>query len=335
MRILRKLLVASVLSGALALAIASNTREPEEFETVALSAHMDESPDGQKARDLYPTTALSVFALFGHTEEFARVLRHHGPYDVVPLVTKCLTVGDSYLSLENSFGKGISSLLAGKLPTLSKQKPEECAWAMILAIDTLGHEFLNQYLIEDGVAKLLPGSATAAAMSRLATSNLRVLERKLVMGKTPAASEWALALVDIAGMSVAGKGASLATKLRAGSFTSSFMRAKAASVGVGAFVKAYAPSLLKYGAFASVPYIAWKHPQVLTSAGGFIADAMGIPRFVGEVLVWLIPFLALYLLLAPLWLPVRFGYRMCKGVCRRGRESWIILRAFSRVMSRG
>ena len=97
-RRMKKVLFGLILLSLLAaVAVALATRSP--FEEAVLVANTKEwGPQGQADLEQYPTTAPRVFALYGHTPEFAEVLRRYGHNQLVPVVAKCLQQIDTLVA---------------------------------------------------------------------------------------------------------------------------------------------------------------------------------------------------------------------------------------------
>lgn len=281
------------------------------FQIEALKAEMKEAgPQYAAALLQYPQAAPRAYALYGQTSEFKEVIRKFGHNQIIPIIDKCLSDGDTLLELGSQFDALIGSLLEKKVE-VAKVGPVECGWRAILLTLAAGNSFLGQYAIDEtGKARLLPGNSFLAIVKRLATSGMQTVERRLVLGESPSLKEWGLAALDLAFLGVAGKTAGRVMKSGVAPRATLAHRISHARTGIAGFAQAYAPRIAKYATVGGVAYLAIYHPRVITGAAGIIADAAGIPRLVVQTLVWGVILIIPLWALATLWVLLRSAFRL-------------------------
>ena len=285
---------------------------PTSFEEAAVEAEMKETgPQMQAALEQYSDDALRVFVLYGQTPEFGDIMYRYGHNQVVPIVAKCLEKGDPFLEFGSELEQVMSALLDFEWPAVEALEPIECGWRAILLVQTVGNDFLGQFVInEEGKALRLPGSSIAAALKGLATSGLQRLERRLVLGETPTFGEWGLAVLDVAVIGVAGKSVAVLARGKLATRATLGARLTAARQGIAGFAKTVTPKVagkvVKYSAVVGVGYLAIYHPAVITGAAGTIAEVLGLPPFLVQGVVWgVILYVPLSLLASLLYLVSR------------------------------
>jgi len=330
---MKKVLFGLILLSLLAaVAVALATRSP--FEEAVLVANTKEwGPQGQAALEQYPTTAPRVFALYGHTPEFAEVLRRYGHNQLVPVVAKCLEGGDAFIQMREDFREAVEALFGLRRPEFRPLDSVQCGWRVILLTHTVGNSFLGQFVIdEEGRARRLPGNTALSTLKQLTTSGLQTLERRLVLGEVPTLGEIGIAGLDVAVLGFAGKSVALMVRSRLAlqtSRTAVTTRVTAARGGMMAFTRAYAPRMVKYGTVGGIVYLAVYHPSVITAAAATLAEILGWSPLLVQVLLWgVILFIPLALVFPALWvlstlikLPALLLWEVCRGAVWLARKS--------------
>lgn len=292
------LAVLAVLLGA-ALALLGDRTSYEEAVVRAEMRHVGLGPQTEAALEQYPETAPAVFAAYGTNDRFQRALRQFGHNQVVPIIWKCLTEGDSYLDASYAFSLAAKTLVRAEMPAKPEAlTPLECGSYAIELMLLAKNDFFGQYDIDEmGVARRLPGSSVAAFAKRMLTSGLQVVESRLVRGEKPTLREAGMAALDVAALGtfgLAGK-ASLAAKTATVAKVGLSAKVATAAHSVGSFAALVAPHVIapvvKLGLFVGGVYLVVTQPQMVASAANTVLHAAGISPFVVYPLTLFVLFL--------------------------------------------
>jgi hypothetical protein len=266
----------------------------------------------------YPATAAKVFAVYGEDETFQKVLDRYG-HPVIPIVAffveNRLGEFEFRRALSNAWGQ-IWPGHKAKSP-LAAVSPEQSGLIAIHSLDRRGNEMLAEFEIVDGKAKRKPVTRFFLGLKELLFENVGDVETILVRGeRLPSWKEAGLATLDLT--ILAGAMGAVAKVSRLGVSTAeavekSSIRAAAQGAtqkGTIRLVVASAYDAIRAVGQASVLiapaafiYLAIREPQLIASAGGWVAEQFGYNRLVGIFVVYLIGvFLVLQSLRPLLWL---------------------------------
>ncbi len=262
-----------------------------------------------------PRIAIKAYGLYGHTKEWEQVVQENNPPFVGAVLANCLDgKEDAFFNFGHGIKTAAQSVMSGKRPEpLKKLEPIECGWHALQRMQKMGPAFFTQFTLNDkGEAVRLNLGTAGAAARELFLGNLLRADEKHSLG-TLTAGDVGWATLDVAGVVAIFKLPGLALK--------------AATLGkAGAVAGAGAAAVGKVGLIASVPiatsvamvgggaYLVTHPTKVGEYIGKPLAQAFGIPIFIGGFLGWA---LVAYFLM-PLWLPLS---RLCWRRFKRYRSS--------------
>lgn len=255
-------------------------------------------------------SAERVYTLVGQTAEFHAMRNIYG-FKVVAVINHYYTEGSAAAQLSNAVGTVVADLweqlktdpMNLTMPAAPEElKPEELAIYALLNIKEHGEVFLAQFeLLPDNTVVRKPIESAAQNAYEILMGGVRNLEQKVVLGEHLTPYDYGGAALDVA---IVFAGAKLLTKPvaaagKAGKFATVTARAVKA-LTVGAKIGAV-------GAAGVAAYVAITDPlQMLTgitSAGGWIAEQVGLPAWVGQAAGW-------FMILFVLWPIAKLVYKL-------------------------
>lgn len=293
----------------------------------------------------YPDKARAILPLYGESIEFRNVLRTYGE-DVALPIYYFLTNEIFTLELMRGLSDAARSALEAwrSLRGLEPQPgtgeeggldSEQRGWYAIQFLETEGYGFLGQFVMApDGAVRWIQTERVLEGINSFFASGLRGLEMRIRREEPLALGDVGWAAVDVAiGVSAfkllrmgraaaAGRGA-------AGVQPMTFSQ-RSAALGSGLWRgSAIGTRLVKYGAPAVLAYIAVRHPSVIHSLLASVADKLGLPPALVQVVGWtllLTPVIMLLrFLLGPLAWVIAVLVRLLRGTDRmlRSRKSQV------------
>jgi len=279
----------------------------------------------------YPATAAKTFAVYGEDETFRTVLDRYG-HSVIPVIAFFVEHGSREFQIRQAVGDALQQMWDGKKPKwkLADITREQIGLIAIYRLAARGNEMLAEFEIVDGAAKRKPMTRLMLGMKDLLLGGVGDIEIVLVRGeRLPSWKEVGFAALDVTivagGLGAAAKAARLGVAtaetveksgVRLGAegaaAEKNTMRLAAAEgtaennvIRVSAQGAYEAISTVgKTGVFVApiaFAYVAITRPQLIASAGGWVAEQLGSNRFVGIFAVYLIGTLLLLQFLRPLW----------------------------------
>jgi len=269
----------------------------------------------------HPGMAEDVLGTYGPAPEFKELLRDFGPSVIPPI---------HYFMSNDLASVRLREAIAGWLPGADDDKaavpqlvdaaaepgvaeadgptPVQRGWYAIGFIREEGYDFIGQFVVDGtGEVSWIQTERFATTAKRLFTSGVTTVEAKWHLGEDPTAADYGWAAVDVLAPIVAFKLAR-AGKLAARSAKSTATGARLARVGSAAARTArVGKTAAKVGIVAGVAYAAM-NPGIISSIGTEIAGWIGLPG-------WLVQFGLWFLILLPLVLMLRFGYRWTIRPC--------------------
>jgi hypothetical protein len=277
----------------------------------------------------YPESATKVYAVYGQEEIFWTVLDQYG-HDAVPVVAYYVENGSRELQVRQTLGEVWQQLWAGQTPKweLANLTREQIGLIAIHRLAARGYEMLAEFEIVDGAAKRKPMTSIILAAKDFLLGNLSNVETILVRGeRLPTWRETGLAALDVTVVGTAGR-----------SLT------RMAGAGSGLVVEKSTGRVIAESAFQTVTslgtitwdvaplafvYFAIERPALLGSLGGWIAEQLGVNRFVGIFAVYFCgSILVLWFLFPLIW----FGRLLCRLyrlLAHLARLHWTDQAAFS------
>lgn len=265
----------------------------------------------------YPEMARPILLAFGDRSEFTEVLRRYGEDVILPihyfLAHEVFTLelmhglGETARSAMGAIRRwwGIESAQTGASAALSSEQRGEFA---IQFLKAEGYDFLGQFVLNaNGEVRWLQTERVLEGINNFFASGVKGLETKLRRDEAVGMGDVGWAALDVA----IGAGAFKILRLgRAGAAGGSSLTFSQRSAALGAGLwrgTTIGARLVKYGAPAVLAYVAIRHPSVINSMLGSVAEKLGVPVALAQVAGWtlvLLPFmLLLRLLLRPFaWL---------------------------------
>jgi len=260
-----------------------------------------------------------VFGIYGDESVFKEVLDRYG-HVVVPVVAFFVENGSKEYRVRESVSEAWKEFNAsGKIEMkLSDMIAEQYGLIAMYDLQRRGHEFLAEFEIVDGVARRRPATRIGFAVKNLFVGGLADLEKVLVQGKRlPSWQEWgsagldALVFAGSAKLVVKGIKAAKVAKI---SESTKALRATESSVSAYRAISIIGKTSFTVAPVAFV-YIAITKPHLIASAGGWIAEQVGLPRAFGIFTVYLIGCTLILIVIRPLlrvglllFSPIRWMY---------------------------
>jgi hypothetical protein len=279
---------------------------------------------------LYPESAAKVFAVYGEEETFQKVLDRLG-HAVIPVIAYFVEHGSRELQLRQATGEAMRQIWEGKRPKwqLANITREQIGLLAIYQLERRGHEMLAEFEIVDGKAVRKPMRRLFFGVKNLLLGGVDDIETILVRGeRLPTWKEVGFAALDVTVIASGVGVIANATRLGVGTAEAvekSTVRLAAENVAEKNSVRLAAEGaagnnairVAAEGAYETIAavgktgaivapmafaYLAITRPQLVASAGGWIAEQLGGNRIIGIFAVYLIgAFLVLQFLRPLLW----------------------------------
>ncbi|MGO2136961.1 hypothetical protein [Marinobacter sp.] len=296
-------------------------QEPVEIQAILLD--MSDDPllllKAQAAFMRYPNMARNVFPLYAAEPEFQNILRKYGE-DILPPIQHFVSqpintiewmsrASRQYQAAKRFFTGGPESSKPDSQPSNEGEKlsPEERGWYAVNFIQSEGHDFLGQFVVDSqGATQWIGTERVLEGVNQFFASGIRDLERNYRSGNEITAGDVGWASVDVLIF------ASAAKVLRVGrtaAVTTKGASRGARSAALAARVSRSGKMVLRSARYAKWPlivgagYLVVAHPSIINDLFAGVADVLGYPvaavQFVGWLLL-LIP--AFYIASWLLWL---------------------------------
>src|SRR5260370_38708138 len=286
--------------------------------------------DTYQAARRYPETSAKVFAVYGEDETLPKVLDRLG-HEVIPVVAYFVEHGSREYQLRQAVGEAMQQMWEGRKP---KWQPanitrEQIGLIEIYHLERRGHEMLAEFEIVDGTAIRKPMRRFFFGLKDVLLGGVEDIETILVRGqRLPTWKEIGFAALDVTiiagGVGAVAKAAGLGLGT-AEAVEKSAVRVAAERTAEKNSVRLVAEGgagnnamrVAAEGAYEAISavgktgvlvapmafaYLAITRPQLVASAGGWIAERLGAHRITGIFAVYLIGiFLVLQFLRPLLW----------------------------------
>jgi uncharacterized membrane protein YhdT len=286
----------------------------------------------------YPQLTRPILTLYGNDALFREVLTRHGESIIPPIhyflsndidtltaQRKIEQIGDSIVNAWNSlWGKEKDPVLPQEEAKQNKLTPEERGWYAVTYINSEGHDFLGQFEVSKDGRKVgwTQSRRLASGLTNIFAGGVIGLETKYRREEDVGLSDFGWAALDLA----VGVSAFKLVKLgRTAAVTGRTMTYSERSVALGSSLLRGSRVGLKFAKYAAplaLAYLAVTHPSLLNSIFGHIAEFLGFPAIVVQILCWAIVLLpvmfVLPLLLRPLVGVSRMIFRPQQGLVGRG-----------------
>ncbi|HUH58855.1 MAG TPA: hypothetical protein VL001_02130 [Candidimonas sp.] len=280
----------------------------------------------------YPDMARPIFLMLGEGSEFQEALRKYGEDITLPihyfrthevatleLMRRVSETSQSALSAVRQFWD--ESDEAGATPEPAPPTPElsdeERARYAVHFLKAEGYDFLGQFVVNPkGDVEWIQTERVLEGINSFFASGLKGLEIKLRQDEPIAMGDVGWAALDVA----IGVGALKVLRMgrigAAGGSSLTFSQ-RSAALGAGLWRgSAVGSRLVKYGAPAVLAYIAIRHPSVINSLLGRVAERFGLPVELTQVAGWTLLLLPLMLLLRLLLGPLAWLIAGVAGLLR-------------------
>lgn len=322
-------------------------RESIELQAQFIDFARDENPVlGAKARLAllrYPGMTRSVLAMYGAEPAFQDVLREYGE-QIIPPIHYFMNHEIRSVSLRKRASGLLESGLATARQLMGKTNTdtppsdepkgavtlEERGWYAVMFIQQEGHDFLGQFVVaQDGQVSWVQTERVLEGINAFFASGVRGLETKYRRNEVVEMSDMGWAALDVAigvsALKVLRMGRASAVTTRTMSYSQRSV-ALSSSMLRGSVIGL---RLAKYGAPIALAYIAIRHPSVLNSIFGRIAESLGVSALMMQILGWTLVLLPIVLVLQFLLRPFSLllmglgnGLRWCDARMRgRGRPA--------------
>jgi len=303
--------------------------------------------DTYQAARRYPETSAKVFAVYGEDETFQKILDRLG-HEVIPVVAYFVEHGSREYQLRQAVGEAMQQMWEGRKP---KWQPanitrEQIGLIAIYHLERRGHEMLAEFEIVDGAAVRKPMRRFFFGLKDLLLGGVEDIETILVRGeRLPTWKEVGFVALDVT--VIAGGVGAVAKAARLGIGTAEAVEKSAGRLAAEASAEKNSVRLAAEGAAGNnairvaaegayetisavgktgvlvapvaFAYLAITRPQLVASAGGWIAERLGGNRITGIFAVYLIGiFLILQFLRPLLW----FGRIVGKPIFRLARYAY-------------
>ena len=274
----------------------------------------------------YPDKAPRLFALYGDLPQWKEVLDRYG-HEVIPLVWY-FQQGSKEIQVRQALGRAVEGLLHGERPVfkIEDMTPEQFGYVAILMLDDRGYDLLGQFEFKDGEARRRPVQGVLSTLKELLFGGVSQLERVLVRGERwPTFGEIGSAALDVA---VVAGGMSAITRLRIAGEAAEDARAatrfgrlsalEVSSGAIGDSVLTVGRKVVPAAAVVGVAYLAVSHPHIVTGAGQWIAERVGVAPWVGAFGIWLLLLIPIMMVISPLVSATRLsikGFAFTFGAC--------------------
>ena len=268
----------------------------------------------------YPDMARQILPLYGDLPEFQAVLSRYGEDALLPIqyfldndvstlhiMQGADRAGKAIVKTMHEWWFGISDDAVQDTDEPQVMTPEIRGEYAIQFLQAEGYDFLGQFVV-DKQAKVswVQTERVLEGVNSLFVGGIRTLESRLRQDEAIGASDVGWAAVDVAvGVSAfkllkMGRAGAAARGTTAMSF-SQRSAMLGSSLWRGTTVGA---RLAKYGAPLVLAYVAVRHPSVLNAMVGRVAQNLGVPAALIQVLGWALVLLPIMLLLRYLLRPL-------------------------------
>ncbi|MDO6442757.1 hypothetical protein [Marinobacter sp. 2_MG-2023] len=302
--------------------------EQESVDIQAILLDMSDDPllllKAQASFIRYPDMARNLFPLYAAEPEFRDILRHYGEDVLLPIqhfvnqpistiewmnkASRQYQAAKRYFTGANEASKPDSQSSNGESDDLS---PEERGWYAVNFIQSEGHDFLGQFIVDSqGDTQWIGTERVLEGVNQFFASGLRDLERNYRLGNEITAGDIGWASVDMLVFASAvkvlrvGRAAAVTTKNASRGTRSAALAARVSRSGKMVLSSArYA----KWPVIIGAGYLIITHPSIINDLFAGVADVLGYPVVVVQFVGWLLLLVpALYIGSWLLWLVAPF-----------------------------
>jgi len=266
-----------------------------------------------------PEMAREIFPLYGAEPEFRDILRRYGENILPPIhhfvsrpigsIEMMNKAAQKYRAVKEYFARAPDDQTSGnqaqKQP--GELSPEERGWFAVNFIQSEGHDFLGQFIVNaQGETQWVGTERLLEGLNQFFASGVRNLEINYRSGEEVTAGDIGWASVDVLVFASAlkvlrmGRAAAVTTK---GGSRGTRSAAFAARVTHSGRMVLSSARYAKWPVIIGAGYLVIAHPSLISDALAGVADVLGYPVWVVQFLGWLLILIpALYLGSWLLWL---------------------------------
>jgi hypothetical protein len=256
----------------------------------------------------YPDMTRPILLEFGDSQDFQSVLGRYGE-DVILPIHYFLMHEIFTLELMRGLSESARSALSVVRSLWSEREPVAVAPSELLSarerggyaiqfIKAEGYDFLGQFVVNaQGQVGWIQTERVLEGINSFFAGGVRGLETRLRRDEAVAASDVGWAAVDVA---IGVSAFKILRMSRAGAMggRSLTFSQRSAALGTGLWrTSAVGARLVKYGAPVVLAYVAIRHPSVINSMLGSVAEKLGLPVALVQVVGWTLVLLPIILLL--------------------------------------
>jgi len=282
--------------------------EHESVEMQAILLDMSDDPllllKAQAAFIRYPDMARDLFPLYAAEPEFRDVLKRYGE-DALPPIQHFVNqpistiewmhkASRQYQAAKRYFTGAPEATKPDSQPSGEREDltPEERGWYAVNFINSEGHDFLGQFIVDNqGVTKWIGTERVLEGVNQFFASGVRDLERNYRSGNEITAGDIGWASVDVLVFASAvkvlrvGRVAAATTKNASRGTRSAALTARVTRSGKMVLSSArYA----KWPVIIGAGYLVVAHPSIINDLFAGVADVLGYPVLVVQFVGWLL-----------------------------------------------
>ncbi|NYT78640.1 hypothetical protein H0A71_16740 [Alcaligenaceae bacterium] len=275
----------------------------------------------------YPEIARPLLLTYGGSPDFQAVLSRYGEDALLPLqyfvthevftIEFMRKISETTQKALGLFGQSGDEPSSGSSGDSGEMSSEERGWYAIQFIKTEGYDFIGQFVLApNGKVGWVQTERVLEGINSFFAGGVKGLETRVRRDEPISVGDVGWAALDVAiGVSafkILRKGKAGAVSGRTLTFSQ-----RSAALGSGLWrTSAIGMRLVKYGAPAVLAYIAIRHPSVINSLLGSVAEKLGLPPSLVQVIGWTLVLLPVLLLLRLLLRPLAWAVAAFLGLLR-------------------
>lgn len=252
----------------------------------------------------YPDMARTLFPLYGAEPEFQDILRRYGenilppiqhfvsrPIGSIELMNKA---AQRYQAVKQYFTAPSDGAAPGNAPPEPSRElsPEERGWYAVNFIESEGHDFLGQFIVDaQGDTQWVGTERVLEGLNQFFASGIRGLETNYRAGEEITAGDIGWASVDVLVFASAakvlrmGRAAAVTTK---GASRGTRSAALAARISQSGRLVLSSARYAKWPVIIGAGYLVIAHPSLINDVLAGVADVLGYPVMAVQFVGWLL-----------------------------------------------
>jgi hypothetical protein len=295
--------------------------EQESVEIQAILLDMSDDPllllKAQAAFMRYPVMARDLFPLYAAEPEFRDILRLYGE-DILPPIQHFVSQPISTIEWMNKIAGSYEAFKqfffdapeaeSQAIANVKELSPEERGWYAVNFIQSEGHDFLGQFIVDNQDAtKWIGTERVLEGVNQFFASGIRDLERNYRFDNEITAGDVGWASVDVLVFASAVKllraGRAVATTTRGAGLSTRSAALAARVTGAGRMALRSA-RYARWPMVIGAGYLVIRHPAVISDMLAEVADLAGVPAWLMQWAGWTLILLPLLVLARWLLIPL-------------------------------